>query len=64
VYTPTHASWLDLAENFFSRFSRRYLRGKRYTSLAALDEHVYACFADYARVARPMRWTYNPGKAA
>jgi hypothetical protein len=33
-------------------------------SLAALDEHVYACFADYARVARPMRWTYNPGKAA
>ncbi len=64
VYTPTHASWLDLAENFFSRFSRRYLRGKRYLSLNALDDHVYACFTDYARVARPMRWTYNPARAA
>lgn len=64
VYTPTHASWLDLCENFFSRFSRRYLRGKRYDGLVALDHHVYACFEDYARVARPMRWTYNPAKAA
>lgn len=64
VYTPTHASWLDLAENFFSRFSRRYLRGKRYASLDDLDGHVYASFADYARVARSMRWIYNPAKAA
>lgn len=60
VYTPTHASWLNLAENFLSRFYRRYLAGKRYDSLDALDDHVYACFEDYPRVARPMRWAYNP----
>lgn len=64
LYTPAHASWLDLAENFFSRFSRRYLHGKRYGSLAALDEHLRAALADYQRVARPMRWTYAPGRRA
>jgi transposase len=60
VYTPVHASWLNLAENFLSRFYRRYLARKRYDSLDSFDEHVYACIEDYARVARPMRWAYNP----
>jgi transposase len=64
LYTPPHASWLDLAENFFSRFSRRYLRGKRYTSLAHLDAHLAAALLDYNRRARPMRWTYNPAHRA
>ena len=62
LYTPAHASWLDLAENFFSRFSRRYLIGRRYESLQALDDHLHAAMDDYPRVARPMRWTYNPGQ--
>lgn len=60
VFTPTHASWLNLAENFLSRFHRRYLAGKRYESLDAFDTHAYRCIEDYARVARPMRWAYNP----
>jgi len=62
LYTPAHASWLNLAENFFSRFSRRYLAGRRYESLQALDDHLAAAMADYPRIARPMRWTYNPGQ--
>lgn len=64
LYTPPHASWLDLAENFFSRFSRRYLHGRRYRSLAHLDAHLTAALADYNRVARPMLWTYNPAERA
>jgi transposase len=60
VFTPTHASWLNLAENFLSRFHRRYFAGKRYESLDAFDTHAYRCIEDYARVARPMRWAYNP----
>ena len=64
LYTPPHASWLDLAENFFSRFSRRYLHGKRYTSLQHLDDHLKAALDDYDRVARPMRWTYAPQERA
>jgi transposase len=60
VYTPTHASWLNLAENFLSRFYRRYLAGKRYDSLEHFDSHLYDCIDDYPRVARGMRWAYNP----
>lgn len=64
-YTPTHASWLNLAENFFSRFSRRYLKGRRYESLVALDELLYDALNDYnARHAKALRWSYNPGRAA
>ena len=64
LYTPPHASWLDLAENFFSRFSRRYLHGQRYDSLAHLDAHLNAALADYDKFARPMRWTYTPQERA
>lgn len=62
LYTPAHASWLNLAENFFSRFSRRYLAGRRYDNLGALDDHLQAAMVDYPRIARPMRWTYNPAQ--
>jgi len=64
LYTPTHASWLDLAENFLSRFSRRYLHGKRWTGLDAFDEDMAACLRAYQHVAKPMRWRYNPQEQA
>lgn len=64
VFTPTHASWLNLAENFLSRFYRRYLARKRYDSLDHFDRHVYACVDAYDHVARPMRWAYNPAREA
>jgi hypothetical protein len=63
LYTPCHASWLNLAENFLSRFSRRYLRHRRHASLDAFDEHLYACIEDYANWARGMSWSYNPANA-
>ena len=64
-YTPAHASWLNLAENFFSRFTTRYLAGRRYDALVELDDHLYASLDDYgARHAKPMSWTYNPRLAA
>ncbi|MBN2800911.1 MAG: IS630 family transposase, partial [Deltaproteobacteria bacterium] len=59
-YTPTHASWLDLAENFFSRFSNRYHRGGRYESLVQFEEHINACLAAYNSTAKPIQWRYNP----
>ena len=64
LYTPTHASWLNLAENFLSRFSRRYLHGKRWTGLDAFDVDMVACIEAYATVAKPMRWRYNPREQA
>lgn len=64
LYTPTHASWLNLAENFLSRFSRRYLHGKRWTGLDAFDADMAVCIEAYATVAKPMRWRYNPREQA
>jgi len=64
LYTPTHASWLNLAENFLSRFSRRYLHGKRWTGLDAFDVDMAACIDAYRTVAKPMRWRYNPREQA
>jgi transposase len=62
--TPVHASWLNLAENFLSRFSRRYLHGKRWTGLEAFDLDMAACLIAYGDVAKPMRWCYNPREQA
>lgn len=59
-YTPKHASWLNLAENFFSRFSRRYLRRRRFDCLASFDEFVEAALDDYNTRCSGMAWTYNP----
>ena len=64
LYTPTHASWLNLAENVLSRFSRRYLHGKRWDGLAAFDQDMAVCFAAYQKVAKPIRWRYNPKESA
>jgi len=58
--TPKHASWLNQAELFFSIFSRRYLRGRSYASRDHLVRHIEMAAADYARWAKPIRWTYNP----
>lgn len=62
--TPVHASWLNLCENFFSRFSRRYLNGRRYRSLEELEQHLAAALSDYQRHARPMAWEYDPARKA
>lgn len=64
AYTPVHASWLNLAENFLSRFSRRYLHSKRWTGLEAFDADMLVCFDAYQWVAKPMRWRYNPRERA
>lgn len=59
-YTPKHASWLNLAENSFSRFSRRYLHRRRYERLAAFDAFIAAATNDYNTRCKGMAWTYNP----
>lgn len=64
LFTPTHASWLNLAENFFSRFTTKYLRNRRYIGLQEFDSHVYRALHAYDATARPYRWKYNPRAAA
>jgi transposase len=58
-YTPSHASWLNQVELFFSILARRLLKRGEFTSVADLVAKVMAFIADYNRTATPFRWTYD-----
>jgi transposase len=58
-YTPTHASWLNQVELFFSILERRLLRRGEFDSLDDLAGRVIAFIKDYNRRAAPFRWTYD-----
>ena len=57
-YTPTHASWLNQVELFFSILERRLLR-REFDSVDHLAERIIAFIKDYNRKAAPFRWTYD-----
>ena len=52
-YTPTHASWLNQVELFFSILARRLLKRGEFRSVEDLVARVMAFIADYNRTARP-----------
>ena len=58
-FTPTHASWLNQVELFFSILERRLLRRGEFDSVDHLAERVIAFIRDYNRKAAPFRWTYD-----
>ena len=58
-FTPTHASWLNQVELFFSILERRLLRRGEFDSVDHLAERIIAFINDYNRRARPFRWTYD-----
>ena len=55
-YTPTHASWLNQIECWFSILSRRALRGASFTSVAELRAAIEAFIAAYNPEAAPFEW--------
>jgi transposase len=57
--TPTHASWLNQVELFFSIMQRRLLRYGEFTSVDDLADRVIAFINAYNQKAKPFRWTYN-----
>ena len=58
-HTPTHASWLNQVELFFSILERRVLRRGEFNSVDDLADKVIAFINDYNRRAPPFRWTYD-----
>jgi transposase len=58
-YTPSHASWLNQVELFFSILARRLLKRGEFRSVEDLVAKVMAFIADDNRTARPFRWTYD-----
>jgi transposase len=56
-YTPTHASWLNLCECWFSILSRRALRGASFTSPRQLREAIDRFIEAYHQECGPFEWT-------
>ena len=56
-FTPTHASWLNQVEVWFSRLVRHALRGASFTSVQQLREAIDAFIAAYNPQAAPFEWT-------
>jgi transposase len=59
--TPKHASWLDMAELWFSVLARRLLRRGEFTSRADLADKITSFAIRYNRTARPCTWAYDAG---
>jgi len=59
TYTPKHASWLDMAELWFSTLTRGLLRRGEFTSRADLADKITSFAIRYNRTARPYTWTYD-----
>jgi transposase len=59
IRTPTHASWLNQVELFFSILERRLLRHGEFASTDELTRRIVSFITDYNRRAKPFRWTYD-----
>jgi transposase len=64
-YTPTHASWINQVECWFSILWRQALRGLSTTSATALRKAIDAFIEVYSANAHPFEWTkqiVHPGQ--
>ena len=58
-FTPTHGSWLNQVELWFSVLSRRFLKRGDFASMADFEARLLAFVEDYnRRHAHPYSWTY------
>lgn len=59
VFTPTHGSWLNMVEGFFSKLTKQMLQGLRVKSKDELAERMYRYFDEINKVPVPYHWSYN-----
>ncbi|HEY3615577.1 MAG TPA: IS630 family transposase [Candidatus Sulfotelmatobacter sp.] len=64
TFTPTHGSWLNLIEGFFSKLARSVLRHIRVSSKHELKERLMAFIDDINREPVVHTWRYKIGNAA
>jgi transposase len=59
VFTPTHGSWLNLIESFFSKMARAFLRGIRVNTKEELVERIYKYMNEVNAAPVVYRWKYK-----
>jgi transposase len=64
TFTPTHGSWLNLVEGFFSKLARSVLRHIRVTSKQELKDRLMAAMDEFNRQPVVHTWSYGLDQAA
>lgn len=64
TFTPTHGSWLNLVEGFFSKFARSVLRHIRVASKQELKDRIMAAMDHFNDNPVVHTWSYKLKKAA
>jgi hypothetical protein len=59
IHLPTHASWLNQVELYFSILQRKALTPNDFGSLEELGERLLAFGRRYREIARPFEWTFT-----
>lgn len=59
VYTPTHTSWLNQIEMWFSILVRRLLKRGNFSSVEDLRSRILAFIEYFNQAAKPFRWTFT-----
>ena len=59
VFTPTHASWLNMIESFFSKMTKQMLKGIRVGSTDELSERIYRYFDEVNAEPVVYHWKYK-----
>jgi transposase len=64
TFTPTHGSWLNLIEGYFSKLARSVLRHIRVASKQELKERIMAAIDHFNQHPVVHTWSYKLDKAA
>ena len=64
TFTPTHGSWLNLIEGFFSKLARSVLRHIRVSSKQELKDRLMAAVGHFNEAPVVHTWTHRLDKAA
>ena len=59
VFTPKHASWLNIIESLFSKMTRSMLRGIRVSSKEELKERISQYIEDMNETPTIFKWKYK-----
>jgi len=59
VHVPVHASWLNQVEIYFSVIQRKVLTPNDFTSLAEVEERLFAFERRYEQTAVPFEWKFT-----
>jgi len=59
VFTPTHGSWLNMIEGFFSKLTKQMLNGIRALNEVELEQRIYQYFDEINKVPVPYHWSYK-----